>query len=56
MAQVFNKSGEELLRELSVSAKAGLSGEEAAQRLKQYGPNEIIREEKKLPGDVLLPV
>lgn len=26
MAQVFNKSGEELLRELSVSATAGLSG------------------------------
>ncbi len=47
MAQVFNKSGEDLLRELSVSATAGLSGEEAARRLKQYGPNEIIAGKKK---------
>ena len=47
MVHVFNKSSEELLREYSVSATAGLSSEAAAQRLKEYGYNEIVSGRKK---------
>ena len=47
MAQVFTKSSEELLREFSVSATAGLSSQAAAERLKQHGYNEIISGRKK---------
>nr|MDO8110456.1 cation-transporting P-type ATPase [Candidatus Sigynarchaeota archaeon] len=45
----FNTSAEDIERELKTSIPHGLSSEEAKQRLKQHGPNELAEEKKVSP-------
>ena len=43
----FTKSQNEVLKELGVDPKVGLSAAEAAKRLEQYGPNKLKGKQKK---------
>ena len=43
----FTKSPEQISKELGVDFKKGLTSEEAAKRLEQYGPNKLPEGEKK---------
>ena len=50
MAEVHGQSAGQVLEELGTSEKAGLSRQEAARRLEQYGPNRLERARgKSLP-------
>lgn len=43
----FNKSTEQVLQELDIDLEQGLTSEEAARRLEQYGPNKLAEKKRK---------
>ena len=43
----FTKSSKDVLKELNVSEKTGLSTEEVKKRLEKYGPNKLKGKPKK---------
>lgn len=43
----FSKSTEEVLQELGIDLEQGLTSEEAARRLEQYGPNKLPEQKRK---------
>lgn len=43
----FNKSTEEILKELDVNFEQGLTSQEAAKRLEEYGPNKLAEKKRK---------
>lgn len=43
----FSKSTEEVLQELGIDLEQGLTSEEAARRLEQYGPNKLPEKKRK---------
>lgn len=53
LAAFYNKTKEAVLAELGVSA-SGLTSEEAAARLEQYGPNELQAARRISPWEILL--
>ncbi|OAI52297.1 hypothetical protein AYO47_06360 [Planctomyces sp. SCGC AG-212-M04] len=49
----YAKPVEEILRSLGTNADTGLTDAEAAQRLEQYGPNELADREQRKPLEIL---
>lgn len=47
--EIYQKSQEEVLKELQSDAASGLTAAEAARRLEQYGPNSL-QEKRASPG------
>ncbi len=46
MSQGHSKDPQELIRSLGVNPEKGLTDQEAAKRLNQYGKNVLVRREK----------
>lgn len=53
MSNWYQLDPEEVLRKLQSSAETGLTEAEAQQRLREYGPNELIEKEAKSPWRIL---
>ena len=54
MPEFYQISIEEISKQLSTSFHEGLSTQEAARRLEQYGPNELVERAGKSPWRILL--
>jgi Ca2+-transporting ATPase len=53
MTKFYQLSKEETVRQLETDLERGLSEEEAAERLRHYGPNELIEQETANPWKIL---
>lgn len=50
----FDKNSEEIIKELNVDPKEGLSSEEVNIRLQKYGPNKLVTKKKKTLIEIFL--